>query len=849
MNDTTDLLHRLASRRVLARLAILFERLWPALWPPLGVLGLFICAALLDLPARLPPSLHIALLAVTSIAVLVLLARGLRGLRLAGDAAADRRLELASGLDHRPLAVLSDEPADTDAVGQALWQAHRANALRQISRLRVGPLRPGLARLDRRALRGGLVVALVAALIIAGDDGPARLAAALEPSLPYVAGPPSTELQAWITPPGYTRLPPVFLKSDGGAVSVPAGSHMTASVTGGTVAPSLGLNGAMEEFHALDQASFQADRDLTQGGRLAIRRSGSELAAWDLTVVADQPPIVAWAAKPGRAPSSQQTRLPWQVTDDYGVTALQVEVRLDARPDAPPLVVAIPLPGGTPKSAHGINQQDLTAHPWAGLPVTAHLLARDGAGQTGVSEDAGFTLVERPFQNPIARVLIELRKGLSVHPGDRTDALAGLDTLLQQPTAFTGDAGAWLNLTAIYSLLVRDKAGTSVDEAQTRMWQLALHLEEGQTEQTARALEEARQAAREALEKAMQEPTDANREALEQRLKELEQAIERHMQALMEDAKRNQEAMPFDPNARQLSNRDLERMAERAREAARQGRMNEAQQRMAELERMLDQLRNARTQHGQDQQANARRQRGRQQMGAVQDMVGRQGGLLDHSESRVEQTMRFRGDQSPPTAAQDPAAEREADRRVQQALRRALGELMQQFGDLTGEVPPSLTEADQAMRESGQQLGQGHDKAAGDAEQQAIEALQKGAREMGQAMARQFGPGQNGEEGEEGEGGAEGSMGMMMPDGRGDRFGNGPLPGSPNRANPGGRDPLGRRFGQGSSGADESADVTVPEERERQRTQAIQEELRRRGGERSRPQQELDYINRLLRQF
>ena len=46
-----------------------------------------------------------------------------------------------------------------------------------------------------------------------------------------------------------------------------------------------------------------------------------------------------------------------------------------------------------------------------------------------------------------------------------------------------------------------------------------------------------------------------------------------------------------------------------------------------------------------------------------------------------------------------------------------------------------------------------------------------------------------------------------------------------------------------------SADVTVPEERERQRTQAIQEELRRRGAERLRPQMELDYIDRLLKQF
>ena len=72
--------------------------------------------------------------------------------------------------------------------------------------------------------------------------------------------------------------------------------------------------------------------------------------------------------------------------------------------------------------------------------------------------------------------------------------------------------------------------------------------------------------------------------------------------------------------------------------------------------------------------------------------------------------------------------------------------------------------------------------------------------------------------------------------------------GPPDRSQEG-RDPLGRRYGQGSSGADESADVTVPEERERQRTQAIEEELRRRGADRARPQQELDYINRLLKQF
>ena len=84
-------------------------------------------------------------------------------------------------------------------------------------------------------------------------------------------------------------------------------------------------------------------------------------------------------------------------------SSLQAELRLRDRPDAPPLVVSLPLPGGTPKSAHGVSQQDLTAHPWAGLPVTAKLVARDALGQTGESRTEEFVLPERPFQNPDRR--------------------------------------------------------------------------------------------------------------------------------------------------------------------------------------------------------------------------------------------------------------------------------------------------------------------------------------------------------------------------------------------------------------------------------------------------------------
>jgi len=845
--ELNPLLRRVAGRRELARLAILFEHVWPALWPPLGVAGLFVCVALLDLPRYLPPAWHLALLAGTVAAIVLLLARGLWPVRAPDDTAADRRLERASGLTHRPLAVLTDRPALHDPAGVALWQAHLARTIRQVRRLHVGTPHPGLPRRDRHALRSALVVALIATFGIAGQDAPARLAAALEPTLPRLPEPPATQLQAWITPPPYTQLAPVFLKPEGGAVSVPSGSHLTVSVTGGSGTPSLSLDGSDGEFRALDKGSFQADRDLTQGGRLAVRRNGRELAGWELAVVADRPPSVAWTEPPGGTATGQETRLPWTVNDDYGVVSLQAELRLKDRPQAPPLVVSIPLPGGSPKAAHGVNQQDLTAHPWAGLPVIGRLVGRDAPGQLGTSANATLVLPERPFQNPVARALIDIRKGLSVHPEDRDSAVDALDKLIMQPQLLAGDFGAYANLGALYYLLEYDKAPKAIDQAQERMWQLALHLEEGQTEQTARALEQARQAARDALDKAMRDPSEANRQALEKRLQELQQAIERHMQALLEETQRNHEELPFDPNSQHLSDRDFEQMAEAAREAAREGRMDDAQRRMAELERMLDQLRNARAEHGKMAQQRAqRRQRGQQQMGALQDMIGRQGGLLDHAQRRTDAETQPRFGQPEPTKPTDTNAEREADQRVQQALRRALGELMQQFSDLTGEVPPALGQADTAMREAGRELGAGDDKDASAQEQKAIEALQKGGQQMGQAMARQFGPGQQGADGEAEDGGAEGQL--MMQEGRGDGSGNGVLPGSPGRAD-GRRDPLGRRYGQGTSGADEGDDVTVPEQRERQRTRAIEEELRRRDADRERPQEELDYYGRLLKGF
>ena len=78
------------------------------------------------------------------------------------------------------------------------------------------------------------------------------------------------------------------------------------------------------------------------GGRVQRRPDGSvgsvascHLSSRDrLAVIADQKPTAEWSENPGRASGSQQTRLPWRASDDYGVVSLQAELRLRDRADA-----------------------------------------------------------------------------------------------------------------------------------------------------------------------------------------------------------------------------------------------------------------------------------------------------------------------------------------------------------------------------------------------------------------------------------------------------------------------------------------------------------------------------------
>jgi hypothetical protein len=127
------------------------------------------------------------------------------------------------------------------------------------------------------------------------------------------------------------------------------------------------------------------------------------------------------------------------------------------------------------------------------------------------------------------------------------------------------------------------------------------------------------------------------------------------------------------------------------------------------------------------------------------------------------------------------------------------------------------------MGEAQGQLGQGNADGAVDSQGKALDAMRKGAQSLAQSMQQQQGMGPGGPGG----------------------------PGRPGRAGRGRAqqetDPLGRPL-RGQQYGDDST-VKVPGEIDVQRARRILEELRRRFGEIARPQLELDYIERLLKDY
>jgi uncharacterized protein (TIGR02302 family) len=829
-----------------ARLGLIWERVWPPLAAFVTICGAFLSLSWLGLWLWLPPlgrAFGVGLLGLLALVALFPLLR----VRMPGRAEALARLDRNSGLPHRPAMALTDRLAisDTDPMTQALWRAHVERALRAARRLRAGWPAPHLVLRDPMALRALVLVLCVATFFAAGGDRQRRVAAAF--NWQGVVAPANYRVDAWVTPPQYTGRPPVILPGlrPGETVrataplAVPAGSVLVIRASG---VPNLAvtLKGGIRQ----DDKADKSDAAASQGAPVAQAAPGTEerryviedqaaasisgtgdTVTWSFAAIPDRAPVIALTKDP-EPQLRGSLMLQYKVEDDYGVTEARARFALkpqeeDAAHPRRPLYEAPDMPLLLPqaRARSGVAQtlRDLSEHPWAGAEVALTLVANDDGGNEGRSDPFEMRLPERSFAKPLARALIEQRRNLALDAHAKPLVLTALDALALAPEVFKIEAGVYLGLRTIYWQLTRAKSDDALRDVVARLWDMAVRLEDGSMSDAETALRAAQEALREALERG------ASDEEIKKLTEDLRAALDKYLQALAEQMRRNpHSAQRLDPNARNLRSQDLKNMIDKLEQLARSGAKDAARRMLQELQQMLDNLQMARPGQQGDED-------GDDMMSALDElgnMIREQQQLRDRTfrqgqEQRRERQRGQQGQQGTGELRQNQQALRERLQQLLEQLRqRGLGQGPGQQGEQGQNGQNGMQQlgrAGEAMGEAEGQLGEGNSEGAVDPQGRALEALRRGAQGMAQAMQQGMGQG----------------------------------PGQPGRTGAARAqqetDPLGRPL----RGRDYGDDVTVkvPGEIDVQRARRILEELRRRFADPARPQLELDYIERLLKDF
>ncbi|HEX9447437.1 MAG TPA: DUF4175 family protein, partial [Dongiaceae bacterium] len=442
----------------------------------------------------------------------------------------------------------------------------------------------------------------------------------------------------------------------------------------------------------------------------------------------------------------------------------------------------------------------------AGLPVELRLVARDALGQVGASAPISMTLPERHFYHPIARALIEERKHLTAaniaDHGALTKIAQALFSIGEQPAAYDDNVSAYLAINMAWRRLAVSRP---VDEAaradlQQLLWDTALDIEDGGVSLAMRELRRLQRELQEAL------ANHASPEEIERLMNKLQQAMNDYVHNLQQQLQRaiakGMQPGRVNPNSLHLSQSQLNDMLNDARRMAESGSAESAQQMLDRLQQMLEGL-----------QAGVSPRMGQTGSSQNQQLMNDLAHIMQDQQKLLQDSFRMQRQQSGADGGQDGGAgiDPAQNAGAQEGLRRALGKLMQDVGNATGSLPQGLGQAEQAMRRATQSLQQGDPAGAGEAQNQALDSLQKGMRDLSES-------------------------------GKNTAGGNGP----------GQRPPFGPGNGDGeeSNGGSDNNDRLPKDAIDMlQRSQQIFEELRKRRNNPDRPKQEKDYLDRLLRQF
>jgi uncharacterized protein (TIGR02302 family) len=437
------------------------------------------------------------------------------------------------------------------------------------------------------------------------------------------------------------------------------------------------------------------------------------------------------------------------------------------------------------KSGAMTTFRDLTEHPYAGLQVDITLEARDAAGNTAVSNTVTVKLPQRIFTDPLARALIEQRQNL-----------ASLGIRGKARVAMTLDALTYApeiffqGKEAPYlamRMAFRSTQGAVTGEDYKRVEDLLWQTAIGLEHGGILTMAEQLRRLQQMIMQAMAQ--GAPQAEIDELLRRYNELMQRYLSALAQNAPEN--GAPANPNAKVLGQDDLEALIKAIQALAESGDRLRAMQLMAMLQSMLENVQIA----GGNGQGTGGNSPSDEALRGMSELMGRQRMLLDKTFRQGE------GSGDP----KDGGAKGLSGQQGQ--LKGDLGGLQKKFGSKKSPAQQNLDQAGRLMGEAQEALGLSDFPRATTLQKYVLDELRKGAEAMSKAAGQAAGKGQ-------GQGQSQ--------------------------------DPLGRNnvvTGRGGG------DVRIPDASVMQRARDILLELRRRAGEQGRPKEELDYIDRLLKQF
>ncbi|AEP09763.1 DUF4175 domain-containing protein [Micavibrio aeruginosavorus] len=723
----------------------------------------------------------------------------------------DRRLEIDSGLSHRPLSQSHDRLANPQKDDtRRLWDVARDQQQKLLARLRTPRPRPVLAPADPMALRILAALVVICGLAIAGPSWTARVHDGLVPFSWPKAVEKADAITVWITPPVYTGVPEMVFSEKtqfdpAKPIAIPMGSDIKVRVRshwGDMAAPVLAADGQSFAMDNLGDGNYGLVRPLPQASHFRIRQLVFNRMEWMATIIPDTPPTIAVAGEPDIGPHAD-VKIPVKVRDDYGVETLDMTVTLAADAESIPLgadytatqTIMSP-PGQDYETAPSF---DLAWHPWAGLPVQISMTATDHRGQTAsLNDPVTMTLPERAFRHPLARQLVTMRKRLIRTPDEAASNVAyDLETIVMSPSTYQGDPVIFLALrSAAVRLLTYPGNRDEMAAVVALLWDVALRVEDGNMTMAYRSLKDAQQA----LQNALRDPTTTP-EQLAQLVEELRQAMAEYMQEMMREMQKNmaesgsEQLMTAEALEQAMNTMDLSAYIDQMMARAMSGDRNAAQQMLNDLQKMMESM-----DPSADMQLPEDVKKMMESLGGLQEIIEQQEKLLAETKD-----------------AKTTESETVEEKERQETIRQDMGELMMKMDEALGQIPEKIGEAEQFMRKSGEELAANNPGGSIPHQEDALDRLRNQQKQMSEKLQQRLQ-----------------QMTMLSFGGGGMRT-----------------DPLGRPIEDGEGGQNpwSKSKVEVPDEAERRRIYDIMQELRKKSGELTRPDYELDYFHRLMRQF